>query len=261
MSETRHISVTGLTKIFSVAKASIPAFENLSFNISAGEFFCVVGPSGCGKSTLLRTLAGLEKPSNGSIRFTDQCGDIVTPLIGMVFQEHGLFPWMTLQKNIEFLVKSNPRLSAESAAISQQYLQKIGLSAFATCYPHQVSGGMRQRVSVARSFAYDPDILLMDEPFVFLDSQARWQLQQMLLQIWQETGKTVIFVTHDIDEAVCLADRIMVLTAHPGKLKAITSVNFPRPRDVLALKRDHRYGELVSDLVTTLKEESFLQSV
>lgn len=176
----------------------------------------------------------------------------------MVFQEHGLFPWMTLQRNVEFLIKSNPRLAERASSISHHYLQKVGLGNFATYYPHQVSGGMRQRISVARSFAYEPDILLMDEPFVFLDSQARWQLQQMLLEIWQETKKTVIFVSHDIDEAIFMADRILVLTAHPAKIKTSLLVEFPRPRDVLALKRNQRYGELAADLAALVREESFV---
>lgn len=252
-----HISVTGLTKTFLDDKAINTAFSDLSLEISPGEFVCILGPSGCGKSTFLRILAGIEKPSSGSIHYRNQIGSI-TPTVGMVFQEHALFPWMTLQKNIEFLIKNNPLRAANATEISYHYINKVGLSEFAGFYPHQVSGGMRQRVSIARSFAYEPDILLMDEPFVFLDLQTRWLLQQMLLQIWAESRKTIIFVTHDVDEAVFMADRIIVLTAHPGTIKTTLAIDFPRPRDVLALKRNQRYGNLVADLAALIREESIL---
>lgn len=244
-----------LSKIFINGGRQVPAFLDLNFEIATGEFFCILGPSGCGKTTLLRVIAGLEHaegtlhiapPSNGrALNF------------GMVFQEQGLFPWMTIRANIRFLLRySAPRLSArESSAICTEYLEKVGLAPFAALYPHQVSGGMRQRISLARSFATEPDILLMDEPFVFVDYQTRLALHELVLKIWQDRAPTVVFVTHDIEEAVTLSDRILVLSAHPGKLRKIISVDFPRPRDVFELRKTPAFVERVNDLTQMMRAE------
>jgi len=174
----------------------------------------------------------------------------------MVFQEHGLFPWMTLKDNIAFPLKNDPALDEhEVEKICSHFLQKVGLVKFANYFPHQVSGGMKQRISIARSFAVDPDILLMDEPFVFLDYQNRLLLQELLLNLWQDSNKTIIFVTHNINEAVSLADRVMVMTAHPGKVKTNINIDLPRPRNMFEIRKSTQYAEYVNHITDLLKDE------
>jgi NitT/TauT family transport system ATP-binding protein len=233
----------------------VPAYAELDFSVRAGEFFCILGPSGCGKSTLLRTIAGLEQPSSGALT----CHTLANqqrPSIGMVFQEQGLFPWMTVQDNVLFLLQNNAALRGQDLQLrTAQALAQVGLERFASLYPHQLSGGMRQRVAIARSFANEPDILLMDEPFVFLDFQTRLGLQALLLSLWQQTHRTVVFVTHDIDEAILLADRIMVMSAHPGTVKQVIPVDLPRPRDVLALRQSPQFTQYVGQATELLREE------
>ncbi|WP_455217150.1 ABC transporter ATP-binding protein [Kaarinaea lacus] len=250
-----QIQAKQLSKTFRDQDRETTAYRDLTFNVSPGEFFCILGPSGCGKTSLLRTLAGLETPGSGELTIdsrTDQTADIA-----MVFQEHGLFPWMNLKNNIRFLLENNPHMSGRDLdAICDDYLSRVDLGKFAQHFPHQASGGMRQRVSIARAFANEPNILLMDEPFVFLDYQTRLALQQLLLSIWNETKKTVVFVTHDIEEAVLLADRIMVMSSHPGTIKTFIDIDLPRPRDVLSLQKLPAYHDHVSSILDLLKEES-----
>lgn len=250
-----QIQAKQLSKTFRDKDHETTAYQDLTFDVSPGEFFCILGPSGCGKTSLLRTLAGLETPESGELTIdshTNQTADIA-----MVFQEHGLFPWMSLKNNIRFLLENNPQMSGRDLdSICDDYLGKVGLGKFAHHFPHQASGGMRQRVSIARAFANKPNILLMDEPFVFLDYQTRLALQQLLLSIWNETQKTVVFVTHDIEEAVLLADRIMVMSSHPGTIKTFIDINLPRPRDVLTLQKQPAYHEHVNNILDLLQEES-----
>lgn len=176
--------------------------------------------------------------------------------LGMVFQEHGLFPWLTIEDNIGFILKNNPRIAREEIADTvQHYLERVGLADFRGYYPGQLSGGMRQRVSLARSFANRPDLLLMDEPFVFLDFQTRVMLQDLLLEIWEASPTTVLFVTHDIEEAVLLADRILVMSAHPGTLKAEMTVDIPRPRRYFELRRDPIFHQQVDALAGLIRPE------
>jgi NitT/TauT family transport system ATP-binding protein len=248
-----QVIATHLGKVFRSNGRETVAFQDISFQIHPGEFFCIVGPSGCGKTTLLRTLAGLETHSSGQLEIKPVNG-ADAPSVGMVFQEHGLFPWMSLRNNVRFLLEDNPRLAGQNVDVAcDRYLAKVGLSAFAHYYPHQVSGGMRQRVSVARSFATEPDILLMDEPFVFLDYQARLALQQQLLLIWEETRKTVAFVTHDIEEAILLADRVLVLSEHPGRVQALLDIDLPRPRQFTALRKHPAYLDYVEQISSLLQ--------
>lgn len=250
-----QIQAKQLSKTFRSKDRETTAYQDLTFDVSPGEFFCILGPSGCGKTSLLRTLAGLETPGTGELTIdshTDQTADIA-----MVFQEHGLFPWMNLKNNIRFLLENNPQMTGRDLdSICDDYLGKVDLGNFAHHYPHQASGGMRQRVSIARAFANEPNILLMDEPFVFLDYQTRLALQQLLLSIWNETQKTVVFVTHDIEEAVLLADRIMVMSAHPGTIKTFIDIDLPRPRDVLTLQKQPAYHDHVNQILDLLQEES-----
>jgi NitT/TauT family transport system ATP-binding protein len=213
----------------------------------------IVGPSGCGKTTLLRILAKLEAPTTGTAEITAPAKG--QPGNSMVFQGDSLFPWMTVWENAGYGLTMRKRPKAEIDDVVGHYLSRIGMTRFAKAYPHQLSGGMRQRVSIARAFANDPDILLMDEPFSALDEQNKVMLQEELLRIWEETRKTVLFITHSVDEAATLGDRIMIMTAHPGRAKRIVDVPFPRPRHVLELRAQPSYGELVFTIWGELRDE------
>lgn len=208
------------------------ALDNVSFEVPDQQFSVIVGPSGCGKSSLLYLTAGLNEPTSGSIYVGGQKVEGPGPDRGMVFQSYTLFPWLTVRKNIEFGLKRRGLPQDEIRTIVEFYLEEVGLKKFAEHYPKQLSGGMMQRVAIARALANDPQILLMDEPFGALDSQTRLQMQQLLLKVWGNSKKTVVFVTHDIDEAILLADRIYVMGARPGRIKEILDVPLQRPRNM-----------------------------
>jgi NitT/TauT family transport system ATP-binding protein len=215
--------------------ASVTALDGVSLNVEKNEFAAIVGPSGCGKSSLLRLVAGLIEPSAGQIRLD---GELVTRPgrdRGMVFQSYTLFPWLTVKQNVEF----GPRLAgmhtSERARVSARILAEVGLEAFENAYPKLLSGGMMQRVALARALANEPEVLLMDEPFGALDSQTRSLMQELLLRIWEHSHKTVLFITHDIDEAILLGDRVYVMTARPGRIKEMIEIDIPRPRSVAVL--------------------------
>ena len=229
------------------------AIDGVTFEIAHGEFFMIVGPSGCGKTTLLRILAGLESPTSGNIEIeTPRSG---RPLNSMIFQGDSIFPWMTVWNNAAYGLKMRRAPKHLIKEVVDHYLARTGLTRFANYYPHQLSGGMRQRVSIARAFANDPEILLMDEPFSALDAQNKLLLQEELLRIWEEHKKTVVFITHSVDEAVFLGDRIMVMTAQPGKVKTFVSVPLPRPRNLMELQKSANYGELITHIWLSLREE------
>ncbi|KAB8188793.1 ATP-binding cassette domain-containing protein [Nonomuraea phyllanthi] len=248
-----HISIRGLTKQFDVRGSTVTALDSLDLDIPRGQFLVIVGPSGCGKTTLLRMLAALESPTSGAVEVRH--GGEGRPGNSMVFQGDSIFPWMSVWDNAAFGLTMRGVPRAEIRESVGHYLEKTGLSAFADAYPHQLSGGMRQRVSIARAFANDPDVLLMDEPFSALDEQNKTLLQAELLRIWDETRKTVVFITHSVDEAVTLADRIMVMSAQPGQAKAFVDVPFERPRDVLELRHLEEYGDIVYDIWQHLRDE------
>jgi len=229
------------------------AIDRVSMEIGAGEFFVIVGPSGCGKTTLLRILAGLDKPTSGSIQVARPDQD--RPANSMVFQGDSIFPWMTVWDNAAYGLRMRGAPKGRIKEVVGHYLDRTGLTRFAQSYPHQLSGGMRQRVSIARAFANDPQILLMDEPFSALDAQNKLLLQEELLRIWEEHKKTVVFITHSVDEAVILGDRIMVMTAQPGRIKTFVPVPLPRPRDVMELQRSPVFGELVHQIWSSLRDE------
>lgn len=210
----------------------VAALSDLSFSVNAGEFVCVVGPSGCGKSTLLRILAGLLQPTSGEIQFRHPASK--RPRTAMVFQSQGLFPWMTVLENAALGLKMQEVDKNTREQQTREFLGKMGLQKFIHTYPHTLSGGMRQRVAISRAFLADPEILLMDEPFGMLDAQTRMIMQEELLNIWQERRHTVIYITHDIEEALFLGDRILVMSGRPGKLLEDISVDFSRPRNRLA---------------------------
>jgi NitT/TauT family transport system ATP-binding protein len=247
------IRLRELSKVFETKSGPFVALEPMTLDIPEGCFFMIVGPSGCGKTTLLRILAGLEERSGGSLEITAPTKG--RPSNSMVFQGDSLFPWMTVFENAAYGLRMRRRPAGEIRDVVGHYLQRTGLSRFHESYPHQLSGGMRQRVSIARAFANDPDILLMDEPFSALDEQNKILLQEELLRIWEETRKTVMFITHSVYEAVTLGDRIMIMTAHPGRSKLIVDVPFERPRRVLELRAQPAYGELVYSIWGHLRDE------
>lgn len=243
------ISVTELTRRYD----GMAVLDRASFDIADGTFCCVVGPSGCGKTTLLRILAGLDTASSGNVNVSHPAPGV--PGNSVVFQGDSIFPWMTVWDNAAYGLRMrgvNPSMVRETVG---HFLDQTGLTRFANLYPHQLSGGMRQRVSIARAFANDAEILLMDEPFSALDEQNKTILQEELLRIWEEHRKTVVFITHSVDEAVTMGDQIIVMSAHPGRIKKIIDVPLARPRNVLELRHDPRYGEIVYEIWGHLREE------
>jgi NitT/TauT family transport system ATP-binding protein len=240
-------------KTFPTKAGMFAALGEVTLDIAAGEFFVIVGPSGCGKTTLLRMAAGLDRPTAGTITIARTRSD--RPGNAMVFQGESIFPWMTVFDNAAYGLRMRGAPKAEIADVVGHYLARTGLTRFADAFPHQLSGGMKQRVSIARAFANDADVLLMDEPFSALDEQNKTLLQEELLRIWDETKKTVLFVTHSVDEAVTLGDRIMVMTAQPGRTKTIVPVPFERPRNVLELRATPAYAELVYRIWAQLRDE------
>ena len=232
---------------------ALTAVDGVSVEIAHGEFFMIVGPSGCGKTTLLRILAGLESVTSGAIEIETPHSQ--RPVNSMIFQGDSIFPWMTVWDNAAYGLKMRRAPSATIKEVVGHYLARTGLTRFAKYYPHQLSGGMRQRVSIARAFANDPEILLMDEPFSALDAQNKLLLQEELLHIWEEHKKTVVFITHSVDEAVFLGDRIMVMTAQPGKVKTFVPVPLARPRNIMELQKMPQYGELIAHIWSSLREE------
>ncbi|MBL8905171.1 MAG: ABC transporter ATP-binding protein [Rhizobiales bacterium] len=225
------LSVREVSLVYQGRRGDVQALDRISFDIRPNAFTVIVGPSGCGKSSFLYLAAGLAEVTSGEILVNDRRVDGPGRDRGMVFQSYTLFPWLTVRQNVEY----GPRRAGVDAArrreISDHYLSEIGLAGFADHYPKQLSGGMMQRVAIARALANDPDILLMDEPFGALDSQTRRSMQKLLLRVWEHSHKTVAFVTHDIDEAILLGDRVLVMTARPGRIKADIPVAIPRPRD------------------------------
>ena len=224
------LRVERLTKIFNTHGGATLALNDINFVTHRREFLCVVGPSGCGKSTLVRILAGLEEPSSGEVLLEEQPVTEPGSDRGMVFQGYTLFPWLTVKQNVMFGPQVNGHSRDDAEREGRQWLQLIGLEKFADCYPNQLSGGMKQRVAIVRALANQPRILLMDEPFGALDAQTRCRMQAHLLEIWRKIDVTIVFITHDLDEAIFLADRILILSAHPGEVQELIEVPVPRPR-------------------------------
>lgn len=243
------IIVEGLTKAFYEPRTDSEtiALKELSFSVRKGEFVCLVGPSGCGKTTALRVIAELEEPLSGAVRVVGGGRPAV------VFQEQSIFPWMTVQDNIAFPLRVRGMWRKERLEKTRHLIDLVGLRGFETSLPHQLSGGMKQRVSVARALAEDADVLLMDEPFGALDEQTRLELQQELLRIWDASGKTVLFITHSVDEALTLADRVLVMSHRPGRILADLQVGFSRPRDVVEMRRDEQFWDLTYKVWSLLK--------
>lgn len=233
-----------LRKVFpDKRRTDIVALNGIDLGVKDREFLSVVGPSGCGKTTLLQLIAGLESPTSGQVLIDGRKVNGSTPACGIVFQEYALFPWLTLCGNVEFGPKLRSVPREERREIAQRFIELVGLQGFEDHYPHELSGGMKQRGAIARALANDPDILLMDEPFAAVDAQSREILQQEVLRIWRQMKKTILFVTHNINEALFLADRLVVMTARPGKVKEILSVELPRPR-----QQEMRVGTMFVEL-------------
>ena len=247
-SGTARVRIENLTKHYDGEQGTVRALEDISFDVETGEFVCIVGPSGSGKTTLFRIIAGLDDATEGSVSLNGERVEGPTPDMGVVFQEYHLFPWRTIRGNVGFGLEKGDASKAERQRRVDEMLDLVGLEEFGDSFPKSLSGGMKQRVALARALAVDPDLLLMDEPFGALDAQTKETLQRELLDIWQATGKTVLFVTHDVEEAVTLADRIVVLTSGPGRIEEVVDVDLPRPRS-RAEKGFGEYYERVLDLI------------
>lgn len=230
------IDIKGVSKVFSVGGKTVQALRDVNLSIRKGEFVCLIGASGCGKSTLLRIMAGFETASSGRVNMYDMPIAGPSPERGMVFQDYGLFPWLTVKENIGFGQRQRNLPKPKLDEISMYYTDMVGLTKFADYYPGQLSGGMKQRVAIARVLANDCEVLLMDEPFGALDALTREKLQQDLLEIWARTKVTVVFVTHAVEEAVMLSDRVVVMTAGPGRIEEDIKLDLVRPRDITAIE-------------------------
>ena len=252
------VEVNNLSKSFANSDdgTPLPVIEDVSFDVYEGEFLCIVGSSGCGKTTILRIIAGLQQADSGEVLLDGKKIESTSTQKGMVFQEFALFPWRTVQKNVEFGLEYKGLPVEERKELSKKFISMVGLSGYENSYPHQLSGGMKQRVAIARALVNDPDVLLMDEPFGALDAQTRNILQDELLRIWAETKKTIIFITHNVDEAVYLGDRVLVLTKRPAKIKKEFKIALSRRRKRTNLE----FVMLRKDILEELMEEINIQS-
>ncbi|MRG76998.1 MAG: ATP-binding cassette domain-containing protein [ANME-2 cluster archaeon] len=247
------LSIKNLNKTYHTEEGDeVVALSDINLDVADKEFVCFIGPSGCGKTTLLRITAGLEKPDSGTLTVNNEPIKGPGPDRGMVFQEYSLFPWRTVLKNITFSLELKKIPKSEREKIARDFLEVVGLSKFADSYPHELSGGMKQRVAIARALVNDPDVLLMDEPFGAVDAQTRNRLQHELLNIWEKKKKTVLFITHSVDEAVFLADKVVVFTARPGRIKEVINIDLPRPRERTSFEanavREHLLASLGAEI-------------
>jgi ABC-type nitrate/sulfonate/bicarbonate transport system ATPase subunit len=255
--------VAGVSKRFGEGPDAVQALEPIELAVAGGEFLCIVGPSGCGKSTLLNIVAGFEQPTTGAVTLDGRAIHAPGPERGVVFQQGALFTWMTVADNVAFGPRALGKSTSEARAIAMRYLDLVGLSGFAHRYPYELSGGMQQRVGIARALANEPEVLLMDEPFAALDQQTRELLQEEIKAIWRRTGKTILWITHSIDEALVLATHVVVMTARPGRIKAAFASTFSRDSDPLvattAAFADAKrtvYGLLRQESIAAQREEA-----
>ena len=241
------VHVENVVKKFNGRGGEMVALNGVTLDIHDNEFICVVGPSGCGKSTLLNIIAGLLEPTSGEVYCDGKLVEGTGTDRGVVFQQYALFPWLTVKKNVKFALEMRGIKGKEADDLAMKYLDKVDLTKFADHYPKELSGGMKQRVAIARAYAADPQVLLMDEPFGALDAQTRTQLQTELLQTWERDQKTCFFITHDVDEAIILAQKVIVMSARPGRVKAIINIDIPYPRDQ-ETKMSQRFLELKNEI-------------
>ena len=237
------VKIDHVEKIFDTKKGSMIALNGVDLDIKENEFICVVGPSGCGKSTLLNIIAGLLPATSGAVYVDGNKVEGTGTERGVVFQQYALFPWLTVIKNVMFGLKLKGMSKTEARETAMKYLKKVGLEEFADSYPKELSGGMKQRVAIARAYAVQPEVLLMDEPFGALDAQTRTQLQSELLHTWENERKTCFFITHDVEEAIILATRVVIMSARPGRIRDIVEIDIPHPRDQ-ETKMSPRFMEL-----------------
>lgn len=247
------IEVRGVGKTYVTRQGTVEALKDVNLAVEEGEFVSLIGPSGCGKSTLLRILADLYEATTGEVTIRASAANN-RPVNAVVFQEYAVFPWRTAVENVAFGLEMRGVPKQQRLEIARAYLAKVGLSRFADHYSYQLSGGMKQRVAIARALANDPEILLMDEPFGALDAQTRLIMQEELLRIWEEERKTVVYVTHSIDEAVVLGDRVALMSAHPGQIKSIYPVDLPRPRE-LKIRTTPAFNQIAQTIWVDLVEE------
>lgn len=255
MAMEHKLQISQVGKVFPTKGGQMVALDQTSFQVRDGEFVCILGPSGCGKSTILRIIAGLEVPTSGQVLLDGKEIKEPGPDRGMVFQAYTLYPWLTVEENISFGLKLKGIPAANYRETAQHYIELIGLKGFEKHYPIQLSGGMQQRVAIARALANDPEIMLMDEPFGALDAQTRTIMQEILMKAWEDSHKTILFVTHDVEEAVFLADTVYVMTARPGRLKKVTPITLPRPRDY-SIKSTPEFLEIKAELLGLIREET-----
>ena len=248
------LKIDNVVKEYEGRNGKTVALNGVNLDIKENEFICVVGPSGCGKSTLLTIIAGLHEPPSGAAYLDGKKIEGTGVERGVVFQQYALFPWRTVLKNVMFPLEMKKTPKAEAEAIALKYIKAVGLEGFENSYPKELSGGMKQRVAIARAYAADPEVLLLDEPFGALDAQTRVQLQTELLETWQKEKKTCFFITHDVDEAIILAQRVIIMSARPGRIKKIVDVDIPYPR-TQATKTDPRFLELKTEVWNEVYQE------
>ncbi len=249
------LSLEGVRKEFNVRGKNVLALDSLSLTVDEGEFVTVVGPSGCGKSTLLNLTVGLTRANSGKILFRNRPINGINPEIGYVTQKDNLLPWRTLVKNVEIALEIRGVEQSERRCRAEELIERVGLSSFEAHYPHELSGGMRQRANIIRTLIYDPELILMDEPFGPLDAQTRIVLQDQLLKLWSTAKKTIVFITHDLIEAITLADRVVVMTSRPGRVKYTDKVPIPRPRNVFQIHESQEFRTTYERLWQELRPE------
>ncbi len=248
------VQIKNVVKVFNGRNGEMVALNGVSLDIHENEFVCVVGPSGCGKSTLLNIIAGLLEPTSGEVYCDGKLVEGTGTDRGVVFQQYALFPWLTVKKNVRFALEMRGIKGKEADELAMKYLEKVDLVKFADHYPKELSGGMKQRVAIARAYAAEPQVLLMDEPFGALDAQTRTQLQSELLETWERDRKTCFFITHDVDEAIILAQKVIVMSARPGRIKEIIDIDIPYPRGQ-ETKMSPRFLELKNHIWSIVYQE------
>lgn len=248
------VKIENVKKIWNTRNGQIVALNGVNLDIMENEFICVVGPSGCGKSTLLNIIAGLEEPTEGAAYIDDKKITSTGVERGVVFQQYALFPWLTVLKNVMFGLKLQGKKNDEAKEIAMKYIKMVQLEEFVNHYPKELSGGMKQRVAIARAYAVNPEVLLMDEPFGALDAQTRTQLQTELLETWEKEQKTCFFITHDVDESIILAQKVVIMSARPGRIKEIVDIDIPYPR-TQETKMSPRFLELKNHIWSQVYQE------
>jgi NitT/TauT family transport system ATP-binding protein len=251
MHDSAKISAHGLTKVFDDKRRQVVAFSDINLSVACGEFVSVLGPSGCGKSTFLLCLAGLETSTEGEILLDGKKVVGPGPERGIVFQEYALFPWRTIRGNVTYGLETLGLDKTEQVSTAKRFIELVGLNGFEDHYPYQLSGGMKQRVAIARALAVDPEVLLMDEPFGALDALTRSTLQEETVKIWESTNKTIVFVTHNVPEAIALGDRVVLFTNRPGRIKAEFKIELRRPRDPAS----EEFAKIQRDIEAQVREE------